>query len=151
MTRYLLNKHYIFDEDNNEIRDANSDNFVKISHLRSKALGYILQNAHEQIIEREKISYAIWGKRSEHISPANLTQQLYLIRKELRSMGVPELFTTLPRLGLKLNNDVTISLDEPPAGDVHNSSKKYSHRTMTIFQIGSLLILCSLIIFCLCR
>lgn len=48
-------------------------------------------NAHLEIIERQKITTALWGSRSHYVNDANLTQILYLIRRDLKALGINDL------------------------------------------------------------
>ncbi len=38
-----------------------------------------------------KITTALWGSRSHHVNDANLTQILYLIRRDLKALGINDL------------------------------------------------------------
>lgn len=55
-----------------------------------------------------KITTALWGSRSHYVNDANLTQILYLIRRDLKALGINDLFITIPRQGLKVNSDIAI-------------------------------------------
>lgn len=38
-----------------------------------------------------KITTALWGSRSHYVNDANLTQILYLIRRDLKALGINDL------------------------------------------------------------
>lgn len=69
--------------------DANACALFKLS----------FENAYKKLITREMISHAVWGERSQFVSDANLTQLLYLLRRDLQQIGLFELFVTLPVQG----------------------------------------------------
>ncbi len=73
----------------------------KMTFMRAWCLSYLIENAHQELIIREGVAYAVWGERSQFVSDANLTQLLYLLRRDLQQIGLFELFVTLPRQGIK--------------------------------------------------
>ena len=76
--------------------------------MRAKCLSFIIENADQEIIERQKIATILWGSRSNFVNEASLTQILYLIRRDLKEFGVSDLFITIPRQGLQVNKDIAI-------------------------------------------
>ncbi|EAS0832391.1 transcriptional regulator, partial [Salmonella enterica] len=70
------------------------------------------------IIYKKQLTNELWGERSQFISDANLTQILYLLRRDLKSFGLSQFFSTVPRTGIKVEADIIIS----------NESKKIPFR-----------------------
>lgn len=50
------------------------------------------------------------GARSTFTSDASLTQTLYLIRRDLKTLGLDELFITVPKSGIRVNSSITIDV-----------------------------------------
>ncbi|EDJ0791004.1 transcriptional regulator, partial [Salmonella enterica] len=91
-----------------------------------------IENAYRKLITREMISHAVWGERSQFVSDANLTQLLYLLRRDLQQIGLFELFVTLPRKGIKIDERFIIdAADIPPQAIQH-----HTHRCNKIISIG---------------
>ncbi|MDA8514748.1 winged helix-turn-helix domain-containing protein, partial [Citrobacter sp. Igbk 14] len=98
----------IYDNINHELKSKDGTRAIKLTHMRSKCLDFILTNAQELVIRKNQISAVLWEERSEFINDANLTQLLYLVRKDLKFFGIDNLFVTIPRQGIQLNGDIEI-------------------------------------------
>ncbi|EIV9018211.1 winged helix-turn-helix domain-containing protein, partial [Salmonella enterica] len=104
----------------------------KVTLMRARCLSYLFENAYKKLITREMISHAVWGERSQFVSDANLTQLLYLLRRDLQQIGLFELFVTLPRQGIKIDERFIInSADMPP-----QSIEYHTHRYSKIISMG---------------
>lgn len=100
--------------------------------MRARCLSYLFENAYKKLITREMISHAVWGERSQFVSDANLTQLLYLLRRDLQQIGLFELFVTLPRQGIKIDERFIIdAADIPP-----QAIQYHTHRCNKIISIG---------------
>lgn len=108
MKTYIINSNCIYNEGKYELRTVSKSQVIKMTAMRAKCLSFIIENAHLEIIERQKITTALWGSRSHYVNDANLTQILYLIRRDLKALGINDLFITIPRQGLKVNSDIAI-------------------------------------------
>lgn len=108
MKSYIINSNCIYNEGKYELRTVSNSQVIKMTAMRAKCLSFIIENAHLEIIERQKITTALWGSRSHYVNDANLTQILYLIRRDLKALGINDLFITIPRQGLKVNSDISI-------------------------------------------
>lgn len=113
MNTYLINNNCIYNEQKYELRTSSNSQVIRMTAMRSKCLSFIIENAHLEIIERQKITNELWGSRSHFVNDANLTQILYLIRRDLKTLGINDLFITIPRQGLQVNKDITIEKVEP--------------------------------------
>ncbi len=112
---YLLNNKCVFNECNHEIKNTVNCAHIKMTAMRARCLNFLIENRDLEIISRESITHALWGERGQFVSDANLTQLLYLIRKDLRSLGIDDFFITIPRMGIRVNTDITISPFQPEA------------------------------------
>ncbi len=102
MKTYIINSNCIYNEGKYELRTVSNSQVIKMTAMRAKCLSFIIENAHLEIIERQKITTALWGSRSHYVNDANLTQILYLIRRDLKALGINDLFITIPRQASKL-------------------------------------------------
>lgn len=109
MTHYLINHNCIYNEDSHEIKNTENAFTIKMTAMRARCLSFIIENAPNGIIEKEQLTTALWGSRGKYVSDANLTQLLYLIRKDLKTLGINSLFITIPRQGIKVNKQIPIS------------------------------------------
>lgn len=101
MKTYLINNNCIYNEQKYELRTSSNSQVIRMTAMRSKCLSFIIENAHLEIIERQKIANELWGSRSHFVNDANLTQILYLIRRDLKALGINDLFITIPRQGCR--------------------------------------------------
>ncbi len=99
MKTYLINESCIYNEGKYELRTSTNSQAIKMTAMRAKCLSFIIENAHQEIIERQKIAEELWGARSQFVNDANLTQILYLIRRDLKTLGINDLFITIPTSG----------------------------------------------------
>ncbi len=81
---------------------------IKIAAMRIKCLEYMLNHAQQEIIYKNN-SLMNFGERSQFISDANLTQILYLLRRDLKGFGLSQFFSTVPRTGIKVDANIIIS------------------------------------------
>lgn len=91
MKTYIINSNCIYNEGKYELRTVSNSQVIKMTAMRAKCLSFIIENAHLEIIERQKITTALWGSRSHYVNDANLTQILYLIRRDLKALGINNL------------------------------------------------------------
>ncbi|WP_330982259.1 MULTISPECIES: hypothetical protein [Enterobacterales] len=110
MKRYLLNHNCIYNESKNEIKNTDSAVIIKMSAMRARCLSFIIEHANSGIIDKQALAFGLWGERGQFISDANMTQLLYLIRKDLRSLGINDFFMTVPRIGIRANSSISIEV-----------------------------------------
>ncbi|EKB9847728.1 transcriptional regulator [Salmonella enterica] len=132
MRKYTINSEFIYNESLREIISLRDEKVLKVTLMRARCLSYLFDNAYKKLITREMISHAVWGERSQFVSDANLTQLLYLLRRDLQQIGLSELFVTLPRQGIKIDDRFIIhSADIPP-----KTLQYHTHRYSKIISIG---------------
>ncbi|EIJ8438052.1 transcriptional regulator, partial [Salmonella enterica] len=130
--KYTINSEFIYNESLREIISLRDEKVLKVTLMRARCLSYLFDNAYKKLITREMISHAVWGERSQFVSDANLTQLLYLLRRDLQQIGLSELFVTLPRQGIKIDDRFIIhSADIPP-----QTLQYHTHRYSKIISIG---------------
>ncbi|EJJ4072029.1 transcriptional regulator [Salmonella enterica] len=132
MRQYTINDEFIYNETLREIISLRDKKVLKVTLMQARCLSYLFENAYRKLITREMISQAVWGERSQFVSDANLTQLLYLLRRDLQQIGLFELFVTLPRQGIKIDERFIInSADMPP-----QSIEYHTHRYSKIISMG---------------
>ncbi|MBB1198861.1 hypothetical protein EGM70_00885 [Enterobacteriaceae bacterium 89] len=109
MNQYLINDACIFNEVSQELSLKDKAKIIKLTAMRSRCLSLMIENADSNVIDKKTITEALWGERGQFVSDANLTQLLYLIRKDLRDVGLPDFFSTVPRVGIRVNNTIPVS------------------------------------------
>ncbi|EBX9282382.1 transcriptional regulator [Salmonella enterica subsp. enterica serovar Gaminara] len=109
MTIYLINSTHTYNDKSNELKNIKTGKMIKIAAMRIKCLEYMLNHAQQEIIYKKQLTNELWGERSQFISDANLTQILYLLRRDLKGFGLSQFFSTVPRTGIKVDANIIIS------------------------------------------
>ncbi|EBP0095001.1 transcriptional regulator [Salmonella enterica subsp. salamae] len=109
MTIYLINHTHAYNDKTNELKNIKTGKVIKIAAMRIKCLEYMLNHAQQEIIYKKQLTNELWGERSQFISDANLTQTLYLLRRDLKGFGLSQFFSTVPRTGIKVDANIIIS------------------------------------------
>ncbi|MEX5382239.1 hypothetical protein WCE10_03955 [Cronobacter muytjensii] len=142
MKSYVINRNCIFTEANNELKNTDNACVIKMTTMRARCLSFIIENAKNGIIEKQQIATVLWGSRGQYISDANLTQVLYLLRRDLRTLGINDLFVTVPKLGIKVNDEIPVDLLTVE----NNKRPKRTWWTMALFAV---FVVCVLALFTL--
>lgn len=130
MTIYLINNTHTYNDKTNELKNIKTGKVIKIAAMRIKCLEYMLNHAQQEIIYKKQLTNELWGERSQFISDANLTQILYLLRRDLKGFGLSHFFSTVPRTGIKVDANIIISNENK---NIPLSLKKEGHKYMTLF------------------
>lgn len=109
MTIYLINSTHTYNDKTNELKNIKTGKMIKIAAMRIKCLEYMLNHAQQEIIYKKQLTNELWGERSQFISDANLTQILYLLRRDLKGFGLSQFFSTVPRTGIKVDANIISS------------------------------------------
>lgn len=115
MATFRINNKYVFNDSTKEIKKLYSNKKLKLTFMRAQCLSYILSHAEDEIIPKDSVSQVLWGEKSPFTSDASLTQALYLIRRDLKTIGIGDLFLTVPKLGVVVNKESLIEIlcDKP--------------------------------------
>lgn len=136
MKTYLINDNCVYNEGKYELRTTSNSQVIKMTAMRAKCLSFIIENANMDIIERQKISSELWGSRSHFVNDANLTQILYLIRRDLKSLGINDLFITIPRQGIQVNKEIPIkAMESEKKGTKRQVFRKTLAALTTVFSV----------------
>ena len=136
MKTYLINDNCVYNEGKYELRTTSNSQVIKMTAMRAKCLSFIIENANMDIIERQKITSELWGSRSHFVNDANLTQILYLIRRDLKSLGINDLFITIPRQGIQVNKEIPIkAMESEKKGTKRQVFRKTLAALTTVFSV----------------
>ncbi len=91
MKTYIINSNCIYNEGKYELRTVSNSQVIKMTAMRAKCLSFIIENAHLEIIRATKNNHCVMGSRSHYVNDANPTQILYLIRRDLKALGINDL------------------------------------------------------------
>ncbi|EIN0278641.1 transcriptional regulator [Salmonella enterica] len=130
MTIYLINSTYTYNDKTNELKNIKTGKMIKIAAMRIKCLEYMLNHAQQEIIYKKQLTNELWGERSQFISDANLTQILYLLRRDLKGFGLSQFFSTVPRTGIKVDANIIISNENK---NLPSSLKKEGDKYIALF------------------
>ncbi|HCS0884608.1 TPA: transcriptional regulator, partial [Salmonella enterica subsp. enterica serovar Paratyphi A] len=114
----------------NELKNIKTGKMIKIAAMRIKCLEYMLNHAQQEIIYKKQLTNELWGERSQFISDANLTQILYLLRRDLKGFGLSQFFSTVPRTGIKVDANIIISNENK---NLPSSLKKEGNKYIALF------------------
>ena len=136
MKTYLINDNCVYNEGKYELRTTSNSQVIKMTAMRAKCLSFIIENANMDIIERQKITSELWGSRSHFVNDANLTQILYLIRRDLKSLGINDLFITIPRQRIQVNKEIPIkAMESEKKGTKRQVFRKTLAALTTVFSV----------------
>ncbi|EBJ5154212.1 transcriptional regulator [Salmonella enterica] len=130
MTIYLINRTHTYNDKTNELKNIKTGKMIKIAAMRIKCLEYMLNHAQQEIIYKKQLTNELWGERSQFISDANLTQILYLLRRDLKGFGLSQFFSTVPRTGIKVDANIIISNENK---NLPSSLKKEGDKYIALF------------------
>ncbi|AAV76068.1 winged helix-turn-helix domain-containing protein [Salmonella enterica subsp. enterica serovar Paratyphi A] len=130
MTIYLINSTHTYNDKTNELKNIKTGKMIKIAAMRIKCLEYMLNHAQQEIIYKKQLTNELWGERSQFISDANLTQILYLLRRDLKGFGLSQFFSTVPRTGIKVDANIIISNENK---NLPSSLKKEGNKYIALF------------------
>lgn len=114
MSRYIFNENCIFSEENSEIENRGNARKIKMTPMRARCLSLLIAKRAEKVIDKGTIATELWGERGQYVSDANLTQLLYLLRKDLRDVGIDNFIITVPRMGIRVNQEILITAVAAP-------------------------------------
>lgn len=130
MTIYVINSTHTYNDKTNELKNIKTGKMIKIAAMRIKCLEYMLNHAQQEIIYKKQLTNELWGERSQFISDANLTQILYLLRRDLKGFGLSQFFSTVPRTGIKVDANIIISNENK---NLPSSLKKEGDKYIALF------------------
>ncbi|WP_225624841.1 winged helix-turn-helix domain-containing protein [Blochmannia endosymbiont of Colobopsis nipponica] len=112
---------------------------IKLSNSAGKVLEELIKYRDTQEpVTRKHLFYAVWENHGLEPSNGNLNQQISVIRKNLNLLGLNiSAIITIPKRGLKLNNQLTIQTIKENYTNSHSAFKtndKHKHSKLTSFK-----------------
>lgn len=146
---FYIGSEYIYSPDDGSIY-MNNDKVLSITGIRQTILELLLEKK-GQFITRNQFVKEVWGKDDLSIYNAALTQQIYLLRKDLHKIGIDGMIYSNSRQGYKLVEPKipTFPDEDPPVNEVlsTNASVIFSLKNLkntqliiSLLSIGSTLI-----------
>lgn len=104
-----IGEHLLFIVSRREIVDTESSNKIKLQVPASLCLERLLLKRGE-IVSQEELILCGWGEKRNASVSANAYYQCILhLRKSFTNMGLSDFIVTVPRMGLKISDSITIS------------------------------------------
>lgn len=101
-------------EDGNIYRE--NGEAIAIKGIRQEVFKSLVENK-GKYVSRCDIIKAVWGKDDLTIYNASLTQQIYLLRKDLEPLGLKEYLVSNPRYGYRLNTPPALVMKKNQGDD----------------------------------
>lgn len=107
---FYLGTEHVYSPDDGSIY-MNNNKVMSITGIRQRILELLLEQK-GSFITRTQLVKEIWGKDDLSIYNASLTQQIYLLRKDLHKIGMGSMIYSNSRQGYKL-----VDNKMPPGGE----------------------------------
>lgn len=106
---YIISEAITFNTEDGTLTRIQDNEAVKLSIPASRLLDVLL-NAPNGFIDRESLLTEVWDKFGLRGSHGNLNQYVSILRRTLASMGCEELIVTVPKMGFRINPDISVTL-----------------------------------------
>lgn len=106
---YNVDDIVLFDSEMNTLTHIDTQECVSLTMSQSILLELLL-NSNAEIMARDKIIDTLWSCHGINCSTHTLNQYVSVLRKLFAHFGREQLLITLPRVGLRLNPDIHISV-----------------------------------------
>lgn len=107
---YIISEKIIFNTHDGTLTVDGINDSVKLTLPAARLLEVLLNN-HGKIIERNYLLTEVWDKHGLVGSDSNLNQYISVLRRTLSTLGIDDFVQTIPKVGFKLNNDITVKYD----------------------------------------
>jgi len=121
-TGYLINNQVIFNHEEHTLRSANSGagvNIYQINAPASKCFYLLIQN-HNTVVTQTELFETVWGQQGAYVSVNTLYQNISLLRKALRALGISDAIKTVSKQGFMLRETISVQsidmIDDPTIG-----------------------------------
>jgi DNA-binding winged helix-turn-helix (wHTH) protein len=105
--KYIINGTIIFDNGEGTLSHPDTSDVVQLPLPAQRLLLIILESDYE-ILSRDFLFREVWDKFGLTGSNSNLNQYLSLLRRSMQVFGCEKFVTTLPKIGIKLDEQVNI-------------------------------------------
>lgn len=109
MTRYLIADAMLFDDEVYEISTyASVDDAVILGAAASRCFATLLE-AQGEIVTKKELLHAGWERYGQQVSANSVNQSIAQIRRCLSNLGNPDYVVTVPRIGYKICDGLSIT------------------------------------------
>lgn len=133
--KYIINSNIEFDTTEYILKSLSDSNLsIKLSNSAGRILEELIKNRNTGFpVSREYLFTIVWKNHGLDPSNGNLNQQISLIRKTLNTLGLnSSLIITIPKRGLKLNNQLTIKTIQDSSITTNFSKKEKTNQNDTL-------------------
>lgn len=109
---FLISEKITFNPEDGSLTHCATQETVKLTLTASRLLDTLLK-APEGILSREQLLTMVWDDYGLQASNSSLNQYISILRRTLAAFGCEELIITVPKLGFRLNPDITQQLPQP--------------------------------------
>lgn len=108
---FLIAEKIKFNPEDGSLTHCATQETVKLTLTASRLLETLL-GASEGILSREKLLTMVWDDYGLQASNSSLNQYISILRRALSAFGCEELIITVPKMGFRLNPDITLQLTQ---------------------------------------
>lgn len=95
---HSMGNGYEFSDETGEVLHSGTV-VLSLSGIRKKILCVLMNEEQNKIVSRSEITLSVWGKSDETLLGASLTQQIYLLRKDLEKIGIQQFIISHSKAG----------------------------------------------------
>ncbi|ATA24650.1 hypothetical protein BIY26_06235 [Brenneria goodwinii] len=111
---YIIAEEIRFNPDDGTLGSHQHDDFIKLSIPACRLLEQLLTSGGETL-GREYLLTEVWDKYGLRGTNSNLNQYISILRRALAGYGCDNLIITIPKIGFRLNTDISLRRDDPPS------------------------------------
>lgn len=115
--RFDIEKLIQFDTENATLVNLLTGDSIELSLTSTRLLAKLLSH-HRDVLSREEIFQSVFDKYGARSSNSNLNQYISILRKNILELGVEkEVIVTIPRIGFRISENVSITFDDELPGE----------------------------------
>ncbi|HBU6432062.1 TPA: winged helix-turn-helix domain-containing protein [Klebsiella oxytoca] len=129
--QYSIDNKLVFDNNDFSLKClATGDELVSLPVPSGRLLDVLLSSG-PKVLSRDYLLEEVWDKVGLNASGNNLNQYLSILRKTLANFGCINFILTVPKQGIKINDEIPffIILQESPDKEVSNESISNAHKS----------------------
>ncbi|WP_337039487.1 winged helix-turn-helix domain-containing protein [Serratia marcescens] len=138
--KIILNQRIVYDKRAASLSDVNSPGDVIVLTTPANNCLQILLNNRSEITTQKELFAEVWEKHGIPINANTLYQNIAMIRKAFRQLGLEEdIIVTVPRRGMLVAENVRIddfSVEEPPPSELSTSAESVRKMASTVLIEG---------------
>ena len=111
---YKIDGIITYNSDDCTLSHLETDESVSLSISAGRLLERLL-NSEGEVLARNELLTEVWDKYGLRGSNSNLNQYLSLLRRALAAYGCDNLIITIPKIGIRINSEITLEKKQLPA------------------------------------